>query len=79
MTKNLDWNETERAANIMTTVELSYAEAAAVKAAKHFDALAGTELGWLGGFYHDQASVYRKVRRQKEGRKGPPRVLIGNH
>lgn len=69
MDKQIDWDETERVANLMSAGELWYAESGAIKAAKHFDALAGTELGHLGGFYHDQASVYRKVRRQKEGRK----------
>ena len=65
--RNLDWKETERIARMMSAGELWYAESGAIKTAKHFDALAGTELGWLGGYYHDEASVYRKVRREKEG------------
>lgn len=69
MTKHLDWKETERVANMMSAGELWYAESGAIKAAKHFDALADTDMGYLGGYYHDQASVYRKVRREKEGRK----------
>ena len=67
--KKLDWEETERVANMMSAGELYYAEAGAIKAAKHFDQFAGKHLGELGGYYHDQASVYRKVRREKEGRK----------
>jgi membrane-bound lytic murein transglycosylase len=53
----------------MSAGELYYAESDAIKAAKHFDQFAGQPLGELGGYYHDQASVYRKVRREKEGRK----------
>ena len=67
--KQLDWKETERVANMMSAGELYYAEAGAIKAAKHFDQYAGQPLGELGGYYHDEASVYRKVRREKEGRR----------
>lgn len=67
--KHLDWLETERVANLMSPRQLWGSELAAISAAKHFDALADTDIGYLGGYYHDQASVYRKVRREKEGRK----------
>ena len=66
---SIDWAETERVARLMTAGELYYAESEAIKAAKHFDQFAGNPLGELGGYYHDQASVYRSVRREKEGRK----------
>ena len=65
---SIDWAETERVARLMTAGELYYAESEAIKAAKHFDQFAGNPLGELGGYYHDQASVYRSVRREKEGR-----------
>lgn len=59
MTKQIDWNATETRAARMTSIELHYALIDISKTLPNADALDREDGGDRGGYYRDEASVYR--------------------
>lgn len=70
--QQLNWTEIERRAKLMTVESLTFAADDAVQAAFAAEDLekAGCRVSKSGGYYRDEASVYRTELRRRSGKDG---------